>query len=214
MRVGFSSTRSTTFALGSTHGFDAAVSLRLDHPAFGSTYKLVTAGYGADFYHQVLGATSVLALRVAGAFRAGDLVRNGGYALGGVPAQDIAMSIVNSTRSSTIGYLRGYLPRTVTGNQFHLANLEYRHELWNIERGLATLPVYFRRLHVAATSDVGTAFDRAFDPDQNLRWSVGAALRVDAFFGYFVPGTFELGYAHGLIAHGVDSTWLLLTGSL
>ena len=41
-----------------------------------------------------------------------------------------------------------------------------------------------------------------------------AALRLDAFFGYFVPGTFEVGYARGLIERGTNETWFLLTGSL
>jgi hypothetical protein len=213
-RIGFSSVRSTTFALGDTNGFDASIGLRLEGPEFGSTYRFITASYAADFYHQILGVTSVLTLRIGGGIRAGDLVRNGGYALGGVPAQDVAMSIVNSTRFAPNGYLHGYLPRTVTGNQYHLANVEYRHELWTIEHGLATLPIYIRRLHVALMSDVGTAFDGAFNASQDVRWSVGGALRLDAFFGYFVPGTFEIGYAHGLIQGGIDETWFLLTGSL
>jgi len=40
------------------------------------------------------------------------------------------MSIVNSARSSAIGYLHGYAPRAVTGNEYHLLNVEYRQELW------------------------------------------------------------------------------------
>ena len=213
-RVGFSSVRSTTFSLGATNGFDASIGLRLDHPAFGSRYRFISASYAADFYQQIFGVTSMLALHISGAIRAGDLVRNGGYALGGVPAQDVAMSIVNSTRFAAIGYLHGYFPRTVTGNQYHLANVEYRQELWNIEHGLGTLPIYIRRLHLALLSDIGTAFDTTFDASQDLRWSVGGALRLDAFFGYFVPGTFEIGYSHGLIQGGIDETWFLLTGSL
>ena len=214
VRVGFSSVRSTTFALGPTNGFDAAVSVHLDTPELGSTYRLVTVGYGADFYQTLGAVTRVATVHLGGAIRAGDLVRSGGYALGGVPAQDVAMSIVNSVRTGYTGYLRGYLPRTVTGNQYHLANIEVRQELWNIEHGLATLPIYIRRLHVAALSDIGTAFDQKFDPSVNLRWSVGAALRLDCFFGYFVPGTFEIGYSRGLTTGGVGESWLLLTGSL
>ena len=37
----------------------------------------------------------MLAARLAGAFRAGDLFRDGGFALGGVPAQDVVKSIVD-----------------------------------------------------------------------------------------------------------------------
>ena len=179
----------------------------------GATYRNVTVSYAADRFFKLWGKTPVLAIHAQGALRAGDLVRPGSFGLGGIPAQDVAMSIVNSTRSSPIGYLRGYPARTVVGNQYHLLNLEYRQELWNIEHGLATLPIYIRRLHVALLNDWGTAYDTSFDPDTNLRVSVGAALRLDAFFGYFVPGTFEVGYAHGLIG-GLSETWFLLTGSL
>jgi len=160
------------------------------------------------------GETPVLAARVGGSFRAGDLVRTGSFSLGGLPSQDIAQSIVDSTRVGVTGYLRGYPARAITGNQYHLLNLEYRQELFRIEHGIATLPVYFRRVHMALLSDTGTAFDVRFDADRNLKTSVGAALRLDAYFGYFVPGTFEFGAARGLQTGGETQTWFLLTGSL
>ena len=213
-RVAFSRVRGQTFALGPTDGFDAAVALQLDHPALGSTYRAITLSYSATWYRKLWGKTPVLFARLVGAFRAGDLFHNGGFGLGGVPAQDIANSIVNSTRASPFGYLRGYPSRTVFGNTYDLLNLEYRQELWEIEHGLGTLPVYIRRLHIAALTDAGTAFDSGFDANRNLRVAIGAALRLDAFFGYFVPGTFEIGYAHGLTPGGIGETWLLLTGSL
>ncbi|MDB4952862.1 MAG: domain protein beta Propeller [Myxococcales bacterium] len=213
-RLGFSTVRGTTFSVGPTNGFDASVSLRLDNPALGATYHNVTVSYASDVFLKLWGRTPAMTLRLVGALRTGDLVRNGSFGLGGIPAQDVVMSIVNSTRSSSIGYLRGYPGRSLVGNQYHLLNFEYRQELWQIEHGLATLPVYVRRMHIAALSDAATAFDQTFDASKNLRWSVGAALRVDAFFGYFVPGTFEIGYARGLIQGGVGQTWFLLTGSL
>lgn len=212
-RVAFSSVRSWIYSLGPTTGFDASLSLRYDDPAIGATYHNVTFSYAFDRYVRLWGKTPVLAIRAQGALRAGDLVRGGSFALGGLPAQDVVQSIVNSTRVASTGYLRGYGARTVVGNQYHLLNLEYRQELWQIEHGVATLPIYLRRLHLGILSDMGTAYDNAFDAGTNFRASVGAALRLDAFFGYFVPGTFELGYAHGLIG-GLSETWFLLTGSL
>ncbi|HSD87333.1 MAG TPA: hypothetical protein VLB44_07450, partial [Kofleriaceae bacterium] len=180
----------------------------------GATYRNVTVSYAADRFQKLWGETPVLSLRLVGALRAGDLIRLGGFGLGGVPAQDIVQSIVNSTRSSSSGYLRGYPSRTVAGNQYHLLNVEYRQALWYVEHGLQTLPVYLRRVHFAIMGDVGTAFDTTFDHGRDLRASLGGALRLDAFFGYFVPGTFEIGYARGLINGGVNETWFLLTGSL
>jgi Tol biopolymer transport system component len=213
-RLAFSRLRSTTFGLGSQDGFDASVSLRLDHPDFGAEFKAVTVSYALDAFQRLWGVSPVIGLRLVGAIRAGDRVTTGSFALGGVPPQDVAMSIVNSARSSSIGYLHGYPTRAVSGNQYHLANVEYRQELWRIEHGLSTLPIYLRRVHLGVLSDVATAYDSSFDAGRNVRWSMGAALRLDAYFGYFVPGTFEIGYARGLIANGIGESWFLLTGSL
>jgi hypothetical protein len=213
-RVAYSRVRATTFGYGAQDGWDAAVSLRLDHPALGATYRNVTVSYALDAYQRLWGLTPTLAVRLVGALRAGDLVRPGGFGLGGVPPQDIAMSIVNSTRSAVSGYLRGYPSRVISGNQYHLLNLEYRQELLQIERGLETLPIYLRRLDLAVLGDAGCAFDTTLDVDASLRTSLGAALRLDALFGYYVPGTFEIGYARGLAHDGINETWFLLTGSL
>ncbi len=213
-RLGFSTTKSVTYGLGTQSGFDAAVALRFDHPALGAKYRNVTLSYSSSTARRLWGKTPVIAARIAGSLRAGDLVRTGSFGLGGLPSQDIAQAIVDSTRVGVTGYLRGYPARTVAGNQYHLLNLEYRQELLQIEHGIGTIPLYIRRLHMALLSDIGTAFDVRFDADRNLRTSVGAALRLDAYFGYFIPGTFEVGAARGLNTGGVTQTWLLLTGSL
>jgi Tol biopolymer transport system component len=214
-RVGFSTVRGTTFGVGPQSGFDGSVGLRIDDPLLGATYRNFTVSYAADRFQKLpWGETPVLSARIVGGFRAGDLVRNGGFGLGGVPAQDVVQSIVSSQRTGSSGYLRGYAPRTVAGNQYHLLNLEYRQALYYVEHGLQTLPVYLRRLHVALLFDAGTAFDTTFDFSRDMRASLGGALRLDAFFGYFVPGTFEVGYSHGLTDEGIGETWFLLTGSL
>jgi hypothetical protein len=213
-RLAVSNVKSTTFGYGAQDGWDAAVSLRLDHPALGATYRNVTVSYSLDAYQRLWGTSPTLAVRLVGSLRAGDLVRPGGFGLGGVPPEDVVMAIVNSTRSSVTGYLRGYPNRVVVGNQYHLLNLEYRQELLRIEHGVQTLPIYLRRVNLAVLGDAGAAFDGAFEQGKALRTSLGGALRLDAFFGYYIPGTFELGYARGLSHDGINETWFLLTGSL
>jgi hypothetical protein len=151
--------------------------------------------------------------RVGGSFRAGDLIRGGGFSLGGVPSQDVVQSIIDSSRYGFTGFLHGYPSRSLLGNQLHVANVEYRQELFQIEHGLSSLPIYLRRVHMAGLLDAAAAWDT--DPSaKNTRLAVGGALRLDAFFGYFVPGTFEVGYARGLINGGINEGWMLLTGSL
>ena len=102
---------------------------------------------------------------------------------------------------------------TVAGNQFHLLNGELRQMVWNVERGVSTLPFYVQRLHVAALWDAAAAWDEEVTSD-SLRTSLGGALRLDVVFGYFGGGTFELGYARGLTEGGVGDGWILLTGTL
>jgi hemolysin activation/secretion protein len=134
------------------------------------------------------------------------------YFLGGVPGQDILTAILESTRQGG-SWLRGYRQGSLSGNQTHLLNLEYRVPIVTIEKGLATLPFYFRRLHLAALFDAGDAFDGPFDPAR-LKLAVGGAVRLDMTFGFFVPGSFDVGYARGLSSGGGDELWLLLTGGL
>jgi hypothetical protein len=213
-RLAVSSVKSTVFGYGPQAGWDIGIALRLDHPALGATYRNVTVSYGFDAFQKLWGTSPVLAVRAVGALRAGDLGGAGGFSLGGVPPQDIVMSIVDSTRTSFSGYLRGYPARVLSGNQYHLLNLEYRQELLLIERGLATLPIYLRRLNLGILGDAGVAYDGPFDPARNSRTSLGGALRLDAYFGAYVPGSFEIGYARGLQAGGINETWFLLTGSI
>src|SRR5262245_66080936 len=132
-RVAFSTVLGVTYGLGSQSGFDGSVGLRLDHPALGATYRNMTVSYTFDRYQKLWGTTPVLYVRLVGALRTGDLVRVGSFGLGGVPAQDVVRSMVDSTRTGSSGYLRGYEARTIAGNQYHLLNLEYRQELWTIE---------------------------------------------------------------------------------
>jgi hypothetical protein len=213
-RVSFSGTAGALYPVGTNDGYELSLSTRVDHPAVGADFRGLTVNWNARVFSGVpWGRTPTISARLGGGVRAGDLPRSGVFALGGVPSQDIVDGILNSTRAGNTGFLRGYPVRSVVGNQFHLLNVEYRHELFNIERGLSTLPGYFKRVHVAALLDAGTAFDRDPTWDQ-VKVGLGGVLRVDAFFGFFVPGTFELGYAHGLTSDGIHEVWLTLTGSI
>ena len=120
-------------------------------------------------------------------------------------------AVINTIRTSSTGYLRGH--DRISGNQFHLANLEYRQELLRVERGLSTLPIFLRRLHFAALLDVGNAWNDVVDLTE-LRMGLGASLRLDAVFGYFAPGSFDLGYARGFGEGGGNEYWFLMTSSI
>ena len=128
-------------------------------------------------------------------------------------SQDIVRALMDNLRISGTGYLRGYPNRFATGRQFHLLNLEVRQLLFDVERGIDTLPFYFRRVHVAGVMDAGDAFDGEIDLER-FKLSVGVALRIDLSLGFGLPTTIDLGYSRGLTDGGVHETWLLLSSTL
>ncbi len=215
LRWSYSDTRSFVFTTGPQQGKDLTCALRVDHPALGSAARSLTLSYRGNWYRQIpLPSHPSIMVRLAGGLRATDRPRIEQFALGGAPdSQDLVRSLIDNVRTGSTGYLRGYPPGAAVGQQYHLANIELRQELWNIERGVATLPFYLRRLHVAALFDGGNAFEGEIDPSE-LKAAVGGAARLDFTVGYGLPGSLDVGYARGLTSGGTHETWLLLTGTL
>src|SRR6185369_11056815 len=63
-RVAFSTVRGVTFGLGSQSGFDGSVSVRIDHPDLGATYRNMTVSYAMDRFQRLWGKTPVLSARL------------------------------------------------------------------------------------------------------------------------------------------------------
>jgi len=214
LRLNFSDTRGFIYTIGPQEGKLLALSMRLNHPSLGSDFESIDLNYRWEWFVKLpFSPTSVVSTRLAGGLRATNRRRTGVFSLGGVPEQAIVDSVLNNIRAASTGYLRGFPERSVFGSQYHLLNLELRQQLVNVERGLATLPVYVRRLHLAALLDAGNAFDGPIDL-QDFRASVGGAMRADLVLGYFVPGSLDIGYSRGLTSGGVGEFWMLLTGTI
>ncbi len=214
LRWSYSNAQGNTYTIGGQSGNSLSASLRLDHPVLGSSVRAMSLFYRWDAFAKLPWAdTASLSIGLAGGIRVTDQGNAGSFVLGGVPDQDVVQAIIESVRFSSSGYLRGYRPGTVIGSQYHLANIEYRQQLWEIERGLSSLPIYVRRMHVGGLVDVGNAFSDGFDP-LDFRAAVGASMRLDVVFGYVVPGSFDIGYARGLVDDGVGEYWLLMTGTI
>lgn len=208
LRWFLSDVKSFVFSLGPVEGNGISLASRVDHPSLGSSGRALAIFWRWDWYRALPFADHVFALRYSGALGEG----GARFYLGGAPHQDVVQAIIDSTRTGN-AWLRGYPAGALSGNQYHLANLEYRVPLVDIEKGVSTLPFYFRRLHLAALLDVGDAFDGDFRPGE-LRVAAGAALRLDMSFGFYVPGSFDLGVARGLTHGGSNEVWLLLTSGL
>jgi hypothetical protein len=210
-RWSMSDVRGFAYTYGPVEGRGLSLALRLDHPALGADVRAFTAFYRFDQYLAMPLGGQVAAIRLQGAVGASE--RPGGvrFFLGGAPHQDLVSAVLNSTRADQ-SWLRGYPAGAISGSQYHLLNFEYRIPVGFIERGVSTLPFYFRRLHLAGLVDVAGAFD-AFDAG-DLRVAVGGAVRLDMLFGFYVPGSFDIGYARGVSRGGEDEVWLLLTGGI
>jgi WD40 repeat protein len=207
-----SDVRGFLYSLGPVMGRGVSLTLHFEDPHLGSTQSIVQMSARWDEYLGLPWWGHVLALRAQGGVQKTPTNAGGQYFLGGVPHQDIVSSIINSTRQGG-SWLRGYPPGVVVGHEYELLNVEYRIPLKIIEKGIATIPFYVRRLHLAALVDAGNAFDGAFDP-ADLLWSVGGSLRLDATFGYYVGGSLDVGVSRGLSKRGITEWWLLLTNTL
>ncbi len=214
LRFSYSDVRHTIWTLGPREGIGFGGSLRFNDPALGSDFRTLNLSASFETFHPLpWGVTPELSLRVSGGIQTADSSRSGAYVLGGVPQQDIVQSIIDSVRANRSGYLRGYPARSVSGSHYLLANVEYRQSFFQIEKGLDSLPIYLRELHGALLFDAGGAWNEATDPE-TLKLSVGASLRLEMLFGYFVPGALDIGYARGLSSGGTGEYWMLLTGAL
>ncbi len=212
-RWAMSTGRRATFVNGPIDGYALQTSMRLNHQDLGSDFTSLELGYRWQIFRQMPWAWDHTAtFRITGGIETTDRLRDGPFVIGGLGTQNIAQSITDGTRANT-AVLHGYEPGRLRGRQFHLASLEYRLPIATVEKGWFTLPFYFRRLHTAAFVDAGYARDGDFDW-REIRPALGAALRLDTVFGFYEPGTFELGYAHGLAHDGVGEWWFLLTGGI
>jgi hypothetical protein len=75
-----------------------------------------------------------------------------------------------------------------------VVNADYRFPLWTLERGVGTVPVFFRTIHAAVFADAGHAWTGAFRSAE-VRVAAGLELSLDAVLGYTLPVTFTTGVA-------------------
>ena len=173
-----------------------------------TTNNIVTyAGY-AEYIPNPWVDDHTLALRLIGGIGATEWKRRRLFYLGGPPERDLVNDIVREER--LYGYfVRGYEPMSVGGNRYILLKSEYRFSIWRIERGLSTLPLFFRRVYSAPFLDAAYAWSEGFNY-RDIKKGVGAELRLDFTMGYFMPVTLRIGYQVGLDDGGISSLFFAL----
>ena len=182
-------------------GWSAALALDALSRGLGSDYEQMMFQSEIRGYWSIPFETSwlqnhVLAGRLAVGIGAGpDLADT--FRLGGVGGQSAI-----STTTQNFFPLRGILTASQNGPGLLTGSVEYRAPLLRIERGLGTVPVVFRTIHMAAFADFGRVFERLDmslfenDPFKQNNLSVGGEIRFDILFFWALGLRVRTGYAH------------------
>ncbi|MEZ4321359.1 MAG: BamA/TamA family outer membrane protein [Myxococcota bacterium] len=161
--------------------------------------KLTVAQVTAELREYVVNPlipNHVLAAKIGGGYTLGANQFLGNYQLGGSIGDSAFVTAPDESRM-----LRGYQFATDIGDRYWLTSAEYRFPIWQVQRGVGTIPVFFRNISGTVFLDAGNAFTDiddwrgAFDEtlvgtgaEIETRWALG--------WGAFVTG--RVGYGVGL----------------
>ncbi len=192
----FGDTNTYAFAVSTEEGRSLGMTLRVRHPGLGGDFE--TAEIFADYQEYVsLWWRHVLALRAGTAFGRGASGRNVFYALGAPQERNLLLDSLDRIFFGST-FLRGYPAGTVSGNRYVLATAEYRMPLLDVFGGPSMVPLFLKRLKLAAFTDWGQASNTPLDwaPDA-FRRSAGAELVTQATLGWRLNASVRTGYAYG-----------------
>jgi hypothetical protein len=93
-----------------------------------------------------------------------------------------------------VGLVRGFAEGEAVGTRAVTVNVDYRAPIKRIDRGVGTVPLFFRVVHGAIFTDAGHAWT------SRTRWadarvSIGAEISADAIVGFALPLTLTAGTA-------------------
>ncbi|MGH9371414.1 MAG: hypothetical protein ACRD15_07780, partial [Vicinamibacterales bacterium] len=157
---------------------------------FGSDGNAVALTADARHYWRVWPRHGAIAIRAAAAGSWGDRNAEHIFSAAGSGPQSAAFGF----GQDAIGLLRGFSEEDVIGTRAIVANVDYRAPLMRIDRGVGTIPLFFRSIHGALFVDAAHAWiDRARWAD--VRLSIGAEVSADTVVGFALPLTFTAGGA-------------------
>jgi hypothetical protein len=182
--------RAFGYSISEEEGWSASTTIELVPEAFGSDGDAGSAIVDLRGYLRMGPRHAVLAVRGAGASSWGDEPVRRLFSASGSGSQGRGFAF----SSDAIGLMRGIDEGDVLGEHAAVFNVDYRVPLWRIERGLGTLPAFFRTVHAAAFVDVGHAWSDRFDSGDVSR-AAGLELSLDTVLGYNLPLTFTGGVA-------------------
>ncbi len=200
------------YSVSTERGISLSGNVALRHPSLGSDYRSLSVGYGVQGFLPIpLLEQHVLSFSLLGSVIRSNFRDQAFYSLGGNSLQNVFQSAVFQGSSSTL-VVRGYPVNVQQGRKYLLSSLQWRFPLLDLERGFSTAPLYFRRLKGRAFLDYGSAYN-GFLADAEPLVGAGGELVLTATFGYYLIGSFRLGYARGLTGEeGLHDVYLLYGG--
>jgi hypothetical protein len=193
----YSSARRQAYSISPGGGRTLVLALERSQEGYGSDISFTRAAADWTEYLTLPWDRQVLQARLFVGGAGGETPGQGAFGLGGGSAGDLPYSVDDRYLP-----LRGYRPNALLGDRAVLVGLEYRFPLLEIGRGGSSAPLFLRRLHGALFVDAGSAWDHGGFDAGGLRTGVGAELRLDLTFSYFVPLTVYAGVAWGLDEEG------------
>lgn len=196
----YSNAERRLFGIGPDRGVSLALGVDVADEVFGSDYTLYVFSYsGRTYFPMPWARHHTVAVSASGALAGGDSPRRGLFHTGGFVQTPIIDQYTSGIFQSGF-VLRGYEPVSFIGSQYHLANLEYRFPILNVDRGVATLPAFLGPVTGAVFADYGGAFDTLETSQfwKQFHLGVGAELWAELTFGYFLTTNLRFGYARGV----------------
>ena len=192
VRVGLSvdNTKSYGYSISRESGTAVRVTWEAAPEALGSDAGTGAMTFDARAYRHAGPRHAALALRAAGASAWGDSDARRVFSAGGPGPQAGGFNFGREA----VGLLRGLDTDAVVGHHALVGNVDYRFPLRSVQRGVGTVPVFFRTIHAAVFADAGHAWNDTFRRS-DVRFSAGAELSVDTVVAYALPVTLATGVA-------------------
>lgn len=196
-------------SVSAERGFDVTVRGRISNQWTFSELDLYEVTFDTRAYHAIPRLRNhALAVYLSGGVAIGNRLRRANYYLGGFGDRSIVKDAVDGPRFGA-GYLRGFPANSQVGDSFLLGTLEYRFPIWEVERGIGSLPLFLSRIHGAVYGDLGDAFDGVFQP-RRLQAGVGVEARAHLVVGYKGHFFVRTGIARGLMRGGVEQPYFVM----
>ncbi len=211
----YSHSRRFPYSVGAEHGRSLGLAARYYAKPLGSEFDELMLTFDARAYvNNPLFDNHVLGLKLTGALAVGPQFKER-FILGGSGGSSLI-----TAQTEQVYALRGFpldLTQIPPGTGLIAAYAEYRLPIWQVERGLWTLPIYAERLHGALFADSGTTFGDGSEPGPRTMLrraqsgvlhpnvSSGLELRADLSIGWAYPLTVRAGAAWRLFHLGEEA---------